>query len=88
MAVGTTVDAKKTKLGPEDALKRARAAKRIVVAKGKRVVEVDVAKELPDDATLLKLLLGTSGTLRAPTLVVGDVLLVGFNDEAYDAVFG
>jgi hypothetical protein len=33
-------------------------------------------------------LLGNSGNLRAPTLKVGETLLVGFTPEAYDAVFG
>jgi arsenate reductase-like glutaredoxin family protein len=61
----------------------ARDARRVIVAKGKKVLSFDLKKDAPDDATLLKHLLGTSGNLRAPTLIVGDVLLVGFNDEAY-----
>ena len=33
-------------------------------------------------------LLGPTGNLRAPTLVVGDTVLVGFNEDAYEGVFG
>lgn len=32
--------------------------------------------------------LGPTGNLRAPTLVVGDSVLVGFNEGAYEDVFG
>ena len=37
---------------------------------------------------LLKLVLGPTGNLRAPTLRVGKKLVVGFNEEMYEAVFG
>ena len=42
--------------------------------------------EAPDDDELLKLMLGRSGTLRAPTLRRGKTLLVGYNSDAYDAL--
>lgn len=44
--------------------------------------------EAPDDDELLKLMLGRSGTLRAPTLRRGKTLLVGFNEDAYDVTLG
>ena len=40
--------------------------------------------DAPNDEELLKLMLGRSGTLRAPTLRRGKTLLVGFNADAYD----
>jgi hypothetical protein len=36
----------------------------------------------------LKDVIGRSGNLRAPTLQVGDVILIGFNDELYQEQFG
>lgn len=42
----------------------------------------------PDDETLAAHLLGPSGNLKAPTLRIGDTLLVGFGAEAYRQVFG
>ena len=33
-------------------------------------------------------MLGSTGNLRAPAIVVGKTLLVGFNEDAYTAVFG
>jgi hypothetical protein len=32
-------------------------------------------------------ILGPSGNLRAPTIRIGDTLLVGFNEAAYQQVF-
>jgi arsenate reductase-like glutaredoxin family protein len=37
---------------------------------------------------ILKLILGPTGNLRAPTLLVGKKMVVGFNDEMYQSVFG
>ena len=42
--------------------------------------------EAPDDETLLKYLLGPTGNLRAPSARVGNTLLIGFNEEAYEQV--
>lgn len=45
---------------------------------------IDLKKEAPDDATLLALLLGPTGNLRAPTIRVGRTLMVGFDEVEYD----
>jgi hypothetical protein len=71
-------DAKKQRLGPEDALRLARAASHLIVAKGQNVVRVNVQRDDPSDKELKKLLLGPSGNLRAPTMRVGRKLYVGF----------
>ena len=81
------VDANKAKLGPAEALALARAASKVVVAKGKRVVTFEMKKSPPDDATLLAALLGPTGNLRAPTIRRGATLLVGFEEDAYREVF-
>ena len=52
---------------------------RLRVAKGKKVVDVDLGEDRPADEELLALLLGRSGKLRAPTIRTGDTLLVGFH---------
>lgn len=41
----------------------------------------------PDDDTLAAALLGPTGNLKAPTLRVRDLLLVGFGEAAYQQVF-
>src|SRR5262245_59976990 len=81
--VKVVADANKQKQGRAQALKLARRAVKILIAKGKKIVAFDMKKHGPDDDTLLAHLLGPTGNLRAPTARVGDVLLVGFNDEAY-----
>jgi len=72
------------KLGRDDAVRLVRAAWTIIVAKGNNVLRFDMRTNPPDEATLLSHLLGPTGNLRAPTIVNGTVLLVGFNEEAYD----
>jgi arsenate reductase-like glutaredoxin family protein len=52
-------------------------------ARGKKVVSVDLKKDDATQADLLKLVLGPTGNLRAPTLIVGKQMLVGFNEEMY-----
>lgn len=79
-------DAKKERIGDKEALALAREASEILVAKGKKTVRVDMKKDAPSDADLLKLLLGPSGNLRAPTLRKGKTLLVGFDPDAYSRV--
>lgn len=61
---------------------------KLIVAKGKKVTEVDLKKDRPDDGVLAALLLGPTGNLRAPTMKVGKTLLVGFNEDAYNEIFG
>jgi len=58
---------------------------RLVVAKGKKFTEIDLMKDRPEDAALVKLMLGPTGNLRAPTMKIGKSVLVGFNEEAYAA---
>jgi len=57
------------------------------VAKGKKALVFDMKKDPPEDEDLLAAILGPSGRLRAPTILKGKTLLVGFHDEAYSEVF-
>jgi ABC-type arginine transport system ATPase subunit len=82
------VDAKKERRGRDEALKLAHSVPRVVAARGKKVVVFDMANDPPEDETLADHLLGPSGNLKAPTLRIGDTLLVGFGEEAYRQVFG
>lgn len=66
----------------------ARTVNAIYAAKGKKVVHLNMKRDKPDAATLSKLLLGPTGNLRAPTLRKGKTLIVGFDEETYQKVFG
>ena len=76
-------DAGKDRRGRAEALALAKTASQVVVARGKKVVTFDMKKAPPDDDTLAQHLLGPTGNLRAPTARVGNTLLVGFTEEAY-----
>jgi arsenate reductase-like glutaredoxin family protein len=60
----------------------------IFAAKGKKVVHVDLRQDKPSEEALKSLLLGPTGNLRAPTIRAGKTLVVGFNEELYQRVFG
>jgi len=82
------VDAGKERKGSAEALKLARTAETVVVARGAKVATFDMKKSPPDDETLLAHLLGPTGNLRAPTIRKGKTLLVGFNEGTYREVLG
>lgn len=53
----------------------------LYVAKGKKTVHLDLASDRPSDDEILALILGRSGTLRAPALRVGTTFVVGYNAD-------
>ena len=63
-----------------------KAAGRVMAARGKKVIVFDMKNAPPDDDTLSAHLLGPTGNLKAPTLRLGETLLVGFGEEAYRQV--
>ena len=66
------------------------AATRVVISRGKKVVEFDMKKDPPPQEDLLKAALGPTGNLRAPTLILnkGKTVLIGFNEGAYEEMMG
>lgn len=83
--VAETVPASR-KLQRGDALELLKKADRAAVAKGRKLSEFSGA-DITSDAAVTAML-GTTGNLRAPTMVVGDTLLVGFNEAVFTEVFG
>lgn len=73
------------KLQADDAAVLLTDASKLIVAKGKKVTTFDVDGRPSDDA--VSAMLGPTGNLRAPTAKVGGMLLVGFNEDAYDDAF-
>jgi arsenate reductase-like glutaredoxin family protein len=88
VAVTAQTDAKKATIKGDAALGALKDVDEIYVAKGKRVVHVDLRREKPPRADLLGLLLGPTGNLRAPTLRKGRTLVVGFDEATYKRVLG
>jgi hypothetical protein len=83
VTVGTQADAKKATVKGDAALGILKGVDELYVAKGKRVVHVDLRHDKPPRAELLALLLGPTGNLRAPTLRKGRTLIVGFDEATY-----
>ena len=73
------------KLQREDAEALLKKATSLTVAKGKKVQEFKGKNKASDEAVTA--MLGSTGNLRAPTVVVGETLVVGFNEEVYSSVF-
>jgi len=82
------IDARKVRYGDSEALDLLDGKTTLHVAKGKKVTEVDLRKDRPEDDVLTGLMLGPTGNLRAPTLVVGKKVVVGYNEDLYNDVFG
>ena len=73
------------KLGRKDAAAMAKAAKKIVVAKGKKVSEF-AGGSAPKD--VVDAMLGPTGNLRAPTIRSGKTVIVGFNEDLFTDLLG
>ncbi len=76
------INATKVKLGPDDAVKLLKKVSILIASKGKTSVAVDLKKP-PTLDELLALLIGPTGNLRAPTVIAGNTMYVGFNPDAY-----
>lgn len=74
------------KLGRERAAELVEDAARVIVSKGKRVRRFDPATDPPEE--IVAAMLGPTGNLRAPTVVAGQTVLVGFSDDVYREVLG
>jgi arsenate reductase-like glutaredoxin family protein len=83
-----TVDAVKVRYGNDEAIALLTRVDKLVSVKGKKIETVSLKKDRPEDETLLSLLMGPTGNLRAPTAIVGKTILVGFTPEAYAEVIG
>jgi arsenate reductase-like glutaredoxin family protein len=81
------VDARKTELVEADALQLIRDVTQLYVTRGTKVVHFDLTAERPDDAALLQMLIGRSGKLRAPTVKIGQTVIVGFDQSTYRQIF-
>ncbi len=84
IAIGEQVPASR-KLGEAEAAALLRKADRLYVAKGRKLSEFRGGAA---SAEAVAAMLGPTGNLRAPTIVRGGVLIVGFNEELFLEQFG
>ena len=88
ITVKTQSDARKERIGPDDAIKLTQEVSEVIAAKGKKIVRYNLIKDKPSREDLLTIMIGPSGNLRAPTLRKGKKLLVGFDPGVYSEVLG
>ena len=74
-------NANKEKLDQEEVERLLVQLKKVKVAKGKKILTFDNLRN--EHKQILDSILGRSGTLRSPTLQIGDQLIVGYNEELY-----
>src|SRR5262249_6420237 len=79
VSVAEQADAKKATIKGDAALNVLKNVDELPVAKAKKAVPVARRHARPARAGLLALLLGPTGTLRAPTVRKGRSLIVGFD---------
>ena len=84
--ISEAVEARKQKIEGDDAWAILGSAKELVVGRGKKFQVFDPKKD--DKEAVLKVCLGRTGNLRAPTLKMGDRVVVGFNDDMYEQFVG
>lgn len=73
------------KLSRSDAAEIARAATRIIVAKGRKRDEFAGGSATGKSVDAM---LGPTGNLRAPCIRSGTTVLVGFDEDVYEEVLG
>ena len=74
------------KLGQTDARYLLSSASKLYVAKGKKLSEFAGGAKTDDDAVAA--MLGPTGNLRAPTIVRGKTVIVGFNEDMFAKLLG
>ncbi len=82
------MDARKRPIAGVSVLGLLHGVDHLYATKGGDVVHLDLRARKPDRATLLGLLLGPTGNLRAPTIRKGRTLIVGFNEDMYLRLLG
>jgi hypothetical protein len=55
----------------------------VIAARGPKITVFQMKKDPPDEATLLKHILGPTGNLRAPTTRRGRTLFIGFHPQEF-----
>lgn len=86
VAIKDRVDARSTPLVESDALELIKNAKDLFITRGSKVIHFDLTREHPGNGSIVELVIGRSGKLRAPTIKVGRTVVVGFDQATYEKV--
>lgn len=80
------VDARKSPVASSDIEAVLDKVKHVSIARGKAYSSATL-NELRKDEKSFNKMFGPTGNLRAPAIIVGNKLVVGFNQEMYDNIF-
>ena len=78
------VDARKNTITQDEVDSVLSRVNQIYSCKGKKVDHINLTAKAHDKESVLKLIIGPTGNLRAPSIIIDKTLLVGFNEEAFD----
>lgn len=76
------MDARKQKIDADAAWQLIRKHSRVEIGKGKKILSFVPDSDNKD--AILGAAMGRSGNLRAPSIVTGDQMIIGFNEEVYE----
>ncbi len=79
-------DVRKQPVSKKDTIAIVRSHRRAIAKRGAAVTEID--PRTASDEEILKLFLGREGTLRAPSVSVGDTIVAGFDAATFAKLFG
>jgi len=82
------VDARKTRIEWQDVRRIIREVDDIYIAKGRKVIHIELKDGEQEPEMLARLLLRPSGNLRTPAFRRGRTLVVGFDEETCRKVLG
>lgn len=82
----TEVNARKERVMAEETWELLTNGNKLLIASGSKTREY--SPEPAQKEEILKIVLGRSGTLRAPTLKIGKTFYIGYNKEMYDKLAG
>lgn len=74
-------DVRKAPVSKRDTIALIRRYKRAIAKRGAALTEFD--PRVATDEVILKAFLGREGTLRAPTVAVGETIVGGFDESTY-----
>lgn len=75
------------RIPPADAVRMARKMRKVIAIRGRTVTTFDMGDNPPDDDALAAAIIGPTGNLRAPSIRIGDTLVVGFDAAQYASAF-
>jgi arsenate reductase-like glutaredoxin family protein len=80
------IDVRKAPIDAKDAVTLVRKHKNAIAKRGANLVTLDPKKAT--DEEIKKHFLGREGTLRAPTVSVGDTIIAGYDSETFHKLLG